>query len=117
LLDALVCMSNKDQHGANIMLSPEARQAVASELKRFAGDLNLSDDQKSKLRTALESARERIDEIRQANADVSSADVIAKLKSVRGSARERLTQFLTPEQLAKWDAEMARARSFLGTAS
>ena len=43
------------------MLSPEAKQAVATELKRFAGDLNLSDDQKSKLQTALENAREKID--------------------------------------------------------
>jgi periplasmic protein CpxP/Spy len=96
------------------MLSPEAKQAVATELKRFAGDLNLSDDQKSKLQTALENARERIEEIRQTNPDLTRADVIAKLNSVRGAARERLVQFLTPEQLGKWDAEMAKAKSFLG---
>jgi len=98
------------------MLSPEARQVVATELKRFGGELNLSDEQRSKLRTALESARERIDEIREANPDLTRTDVIAKLKSVRGAARERLVQFLTPEQLAKWDTEMAKARSFLGIA-
>ena len=96
------------------MLSPEAKQVVATELKRIAGDLNLSDDQKSKLQNALENAREKIDEIRQTNPDLTRADVIAKLKSVRGAARERLVQFLTPEQLGKWDAEMAKARSFLG---
>ena len=96
------------------MLSPEAKQAVATELKRFAGDLHLSDDQKSKLQTALENAREKIDEIRQSNPDLTRADVIAKLKAVRGTARERLVQFLTPEQLSKWDGEMARAKRFLG---
>jgi Spy/CpxP family protein refolding chaperone len=96
------------------MLSPDAKQAVAAELKRFAGDLNLSDDQKSKLQTALETAREKIDEIRQANPDLTRADVIAKLKSVRVTARERLVNFLTPEQLGKWDAEMAKAKTFLG---
>jgi DNA repair exonuclease SbcCD ATPase subunit len=95
------------------MLSPDAKQAVAAELKRIAGDLNLSDDQKSKLQTALENAREKIDEIRQANPDLTRADVIAKLKSVRTSARERLVNFLTPEQLGKWDAEMAKAKTFL----
>ena len=99
------------------MLSPEGKQAVATELKRFAGDLNLSDDQKSKLQTALENAREKIDEIRQSNPDLTRADVIAKLKAVRGTARERLVQFLTPEQLNKWDAEMARAKRFLGIES
>ena len=96
------------------MLSPDAKQAVAAELKRIAGELRLSDDQKSKLHTALEHAREKIDEIRQANPDLTRADVIAKLKSVRVTARERLVNFLTPEQLAKWDAEMAKAKTFLG---
>ena len=99
------------------MLSPDAKQAVAAELKRFAGDLSLSDDQKSKLQTALENAREKLDEIRQANPDMSRADVIAKLKSVRVTARERLVGFLTPEQLGKWDAEMAKAKTFLGIGS
>jgi predicted HTH transcriptional regulator len=99
------------------MLSPDAKQAVAAELKRFAGDLSLSDDQKSKLQTALENAREKLDEIRQANPDMSRADVIAKLKSVRATARERLVDFLTPEQLGKWDAEIAKAKTFLGISS
>ena len=99
------------------MLSPDAKQAVATELKKIAGDLNLSDDQKSKLQTALENAREKLDEIRQTNPDMTRADVIAKLVSVRGAARERLVNFLTPEQLGKWDAEMAKAKTFLGISS
>jgi hypothetical protein len=99
------------------MLSPDAKQAVAAELKRIAGDLHLSDDQKSKLSTALENAREKLDEIRQAHPDLTKADVIEKLKSVRVHARERLVGFLTPEQLAKWDSEIAKARTFLGISS
>jgi periplasmic protein CpxP/Spy len=99
------------------MLSPDAKQAVAAELKRFAGDLRLSDDQKSKLSTALENAREKLDEICQAHPDLTRADVIEKLKSVRVHARERLVGVLTPEQLSKWDAEMAKARTFLGIRS
>jgi Spy/CpxP family protein refolding chaperone len=96
------------------MLSPDAKQAVAAELKRIAGELRLSDDQKSRLHTARENAREKIDEIRQSNTYLTRAYVIAKLKSVRVTARERLVNFLTPEQLAKWDAEMAKAKTFLG---
>ena len=96
------------------MLTPEARQAVQTELKRFAGELSLSDDQKSKLQSALENARERIEEIRKANPDITKADVIAKLKSVRSTARDRLVQFLTPEQLVKWDNEVDKAKTFLG---
>ena len=38
------------------MLSSEAKQAVLTELKRIAGELNLSDDQKTRLQGALENA-------------------------------------------------------------
>jgi transcription initiation factor TFIIIB Brf1 subunit/transcription initiation factor TFIIB len=48
-------------------LSPEATEAVQTELKRFAADLNLSEDQKTRLKTALESAREKLDEVRKNN--------------------------------------------------
>ena len=61
------------------MLSSEAKQAVLTELKRIAGELNLSDDQKTRLQAALENAREKIDEIRKAHPDLTQADVIAKL--------------------------------------
>ena len=95
-------------------LSPEATEAVRTELKRFAADLNLSEDQKTKLKTALESARERLDEVRASNPDITRADVIAKLKEVRAPLRARVTAFLTPEQLTKGDAEVAKAKAFLG---
>jgi protein CpxP len=98
-------------------LSPEATQAVQQELKRFAADLNLSEDQKSRLKTAMENAREKLDEIRKNNPDITKADVIAKLKEVRAPLRERVAAFLTPEQLTKWDAEVAKAKAFLGYSS
>ena len=98
-------------------LSPEATEAVQSELKRFAADLNLSEDQKTQLKTALESAREKLDEVRKSNPDITKGDVIAKLKEVRAPLRERVTAFLTPEQLTKWDAEVAKAKAFLGYSS
>ena len=95
-------------------LSPEATEAVQSELKRFATDLNLSEDQKSRLKSALETAREKLDEIKKNNPDITRADVIAKLKGARDPLRARVEAFLTPEQLVKWDAEIAKAKAFLG---
>jgi len=95
-------------------LSPESMEAVQSELKHFATDLNLSEDQKTRLKSALESAREKLDEIRKNNPDITKADVIAKLKGARAPLRERVVEFLTPEQLTKWDAEVAKAKAFLG---
>ena len=98
-------------------LSPEATEAVQNELKRFAADLNLSEDQKTRLRSALENARAKLDEIRKNNPDITRADVIEKLKQARGPLRERVAAFLTPEQLTKWDAEVAKAKAFLGYTS
>ena len=43
-------------------LTAEQREQVATELKRFAGDLNLNDQQKEKLHSALAEGREKIGE-------------------------------------------------------
>ena len=95
-------------------MKPETAKIVETELRQFGADLNLSDAQKTQLRTALENAREKLDEIRQNNPDVTRADVIAKLQAERTSLRERVVKFFTPEQLVKWDAGIARAKTFLG---
>ena len=89
-------------------------EVVETELKRFAADLNLTDAQKGQLKTALENAHEKIDEIRAKNPNISKADVVAKLKEHRSEIRERVVKFLTPEQLTKWDAAVTKAKTFLG---
>jgi predicted HTH transcriptional regulator len=95
-------------------LSPEEREEVATELKRFASDLNLSDDQKEKLEGALTEAREKIAEYMQQNPNTTKADVISKVVANRDAIRQRVVNFLSPEQLRKWDAEKAKAKDFLG---
>jgi transcription initiation factor TFIIIB Brf1 subunit/transcription initiation factor TFIIB len=92
----------------------ETKTKVEEELKRFAADLQLSDTQKTQLKTALENAHEKLEEVRKNNPDVTKADVIAKFAGARDAIRARVTAFLTPEQLKKWDAEAAKARTFLG---
>jgi hypothetical protein len=100
-----------------MQLSSDARDAIKNEAQRFAKDLSLTDDQKARLKTALESAREKIEDFRQSHPDVTKIDLIAKLKDARAPLRTMLTGFLSPEQLTKWDAEVAKAKSFLGIAS
>ena len=96
-------------------MRPERAQIIETELKRFASDLNLSDDQKAQLKTGLENAQTRLEEIRAANPDLTRADVVAKIVEARDSLRARVVNFFTPEQLTKWDAEVAKAKTFLGT--
>lgn len=100
-----------------MQLTTEAREAIKNEVHRFAQDLSLSDDQKAKLKSALENARERVEDFREHHPDMSKIEIMAKLKEARAPLRERVTAFLTPEQLGKWDAEIAKAKSFLGIAS
>ena len=95
-------------------LTAEQREQVATELKRFAGDLNLTDEQKEKLHTALAEAREKVGEYLRNNPNTTKADIIAKVKANRDEIRQRVVNFLTPEQLNKWDSEVANAKEFLG---
>ena len=96
------------------VMRAELIETVQAELKRFATDLDLSDDQKTQLRTALENAHERIEEARERNPNVTRQEVAFKVREARGVIRERLVSFLTPEQLKKWDQEVTKARTFLG---
>ena len=95
-------------------LTTEEREQVVTEVKRFASDLNLTDDQKEKLRTALTEAREKIAEYMQQNPSATKADVISKVVANRDAIRQRVVNFLSPEQLKKWDDEKAKAKDFLG---
>src|SRR5262245_50427811 len=95
-------------------LTSEQRDQIASELKRFATDLNLSDDQKEKLRTSLSEAYEKIQDYKHQNPNATREDLMRRVADDRASIRQRVVNFLTPEQLTKWDAEVARAKEFLG---
>jgi len=95
-------------------LSPEELGQVAQELKQFATSLNLSDDQKQKLQTFLTDAREKIQAYKNDNPNATPQDLVKQIAANRTALRERLVNFLNPDQLTKWDAEVAKAKEFLG---
>jgi periplasmic protein CpxP/Spy len=81
-------------------MTPHVKSRIEDEVRRIATDLNLSDAQKAQMRAALEHAEGKLD-----------TDSPTR---VRDSIREQVTKILTPQQLTKWDAEMAKAKTFLG---
>jgi predicted HTH transcriptional regulator len=97
-----------------VNISPEEREQVAQELKQFATSLSLSDDQKQKLQTFLTDAREKIQAYKKENPNASPQDLLKQVAANRTALRERLVNFLNPDQLTKWDAEVAKAKEFLG---
>jgi protein CpxP len=97
-----------------MFLSPEQREVVASELKQIGAKLNLSDDQKDKLQAYLTEASEKVQEYKKQNPNASTLDLVKKVADNRANLRQRVENFLTPDQLSIWDAEMAKAKEFLG---
>ena len=95
-------------------MTPEERVQVATELKRFAGDLNLTDQQKEKLHAALAEEREKVGEYLKTHPNTNQAEIIAHVKEHRTEIHQRVAAFLSPEQLSKWDSEVAKAKEFLG---
>ena len=95
-------------------ITPEQREQVATELRRFAGDLNLTDQQKEKLHAALAEKREKVGEYLKAHPETTKADIVKYVKEHRTEIHERIAAFLNPEQLSKWDSEVAKAKEFLG---
>jgi periplasmic protein CpxP/Spy len=95
-------------------LTPELRDSITSELKRIGADLNLSDDQKQKVQAFMTEASEKLQEYKQQNPNASKEDLIRRVSENRTAIRQRLVSFLTPDQLTKWDSEVAKAKEFLG---
>jgi periplasmic protein CpxP/Spy len=95
-------------------MTTEYREQVATELKRFAADLQLTEEQKEKIHTALAEGREKIGEYMKAHPSTTKAEIVAKVKEHRGAIHQRVAAFLNPEQLSKWDNEVAKAKEFLG---
>jgi len=97
-----------------MQLTSEQRNQVVDEVKRFAADLHLSNDQKEKLQTAFQSAREKLSDYMKDHPNVSRADIAKELSAHRDQIRQRAVNFFSPDQLKKWDSEIAKAKNFLG---
>jgi periplasmic protein CpxP/Spy len=94
-------------------MTPDELSNIAVELKRLGSELNLSDKQKEDLKTFLTDKYEKLQEYRKQNPNVSTEDIAQYVAKNRSAGREKLEKFLTPEQLTKWDAEIAKAKDFL----
>ncbi len=94
-------------------MTPDEVNNIAVELKRLGSELNLSDKQREDLKTFLTEKYEKLQEYRKQNPNVTKEDIAQYVAKNRSAGREKLEKFLTPEQLTKWDAEIAKAKDFL----
>jgi hypothetical protein len=59
-------------------------------------------------------ASEKVQEFRQQNPNATKEEIVKRVMDNRAAIRQRVVTFLTPEQLAKWDTEVEKAKEFLG---
>ena len=79
-------------------LTAEQGEAIKSELKRIAGDLNLSDEQKTKLHERLSSAADKLHEYKKSHPDVTRGGALpypgtVKEMGCRSGQSERVSGF------------------------
>jgi periplasmic protein CpxP/Spy len=80
---------------------------VQDALRQISTELNLTDDQKGKIKPILENELSQLVALR--NDTAMSTDVKqTKAKAIHDSANTQISAILTPEQQQKWDAMKPR---------
>ena len=97
-----------------MQLTSEQRDQVAAEVKNFAANLHLSNEQKEKLQNAFQDARGRLGDYMKEHPNVTKADMAKEIAARRDQIRQHVVSFFNPDQLKMWDAEVAKAKDFLG---
>ena len=90
---------NKSQQDA--AQSSMQRESVESKLQQISQQLNLSEEQKTKLKPILQ---DEVDQLKalKSNTSASSDDKLQKAKEIRAAHKEQIDAILTPEQKQKW---------------
>jgi Spy/CpxP family protein refolding chaperone len=76
------------------------RERLEERLQQLSQELNLTDEQKQKIRPALRDEFQQMRALRQ-DTSLSQQDRIAKAQQIRKASRQQINQFLTPDQQAK----------------
>ena len=79
------------------------RGAGPMSFENIAKQLELTDDQKPKVKPIIEDMLKQMADYRQNNPDATPTDRRAKMKEVRDAATAKLKDILTADQLAKWE--------------
>lgn len=94
--------ADNDAKPADDKPAPGARAAVRQRLQEISKSLDLSAEQKQKLRPIFREQAGKLRELRD-DKDLSRQDRLAKLKELRQGLDAKVKPILTPEQLEKWN--------------
>lgn len=80
---------------------PAHGSAIEMRLERLSQQLDLTNEEKTKIRPVLRRETERIMQVR-GNTSLSQGEAQRRIKLIRGDAHQRISEFLTPEQKKQW---------------
>lgn len=80
--------------------------SVENHLQMISKELNLTDDQKTKLRPILQDEQQQMQAVHN-DTSLTRDQKMAKMKDIRESHQPQINQILTPDQQKKW-AEMKK---------
>lgn len=81
----------------------ETKAKVQAGLQHLATELNLTDDQKAKIKPVLQNEFAQLKAV-DADSSLSADQKQAKVTEIRGSAKSQIQSILTPEQQQKFAA-------------
>lgn len=79
-------------------------------LEMIAQRLNLTEDQKPKVKEILDGRQEQMRDLFQNNQDMSREDRMAKMKSIREDTDAKMKAVLTADQFGQWQKMESRMR-------
>ncbi|MGH7993189.1 MAG: hypothetical protein ACREDQ_06715 [Limisphaerales bacterium] len=88
---------------------PPGMRARGPNFDMIAQQLNLTDDQKPKVKEILDGQRQQMRDLRQ-DQDMSREDRMAKMKSIREDTDAKLKAVLTADQFGQWQKMESRMR-------
>ena len=80
---------------------PTRGSAIEVRLERLSQKLDLTNEEKTKIRPVLRGETERIMQVRS-NTSLSPGETQRRIKLIRGDTHQRIGEFLTPEQKKQW---------------
>jgi len=80
---------------------PRGQTAIEARLQRMTQQLNLTDQQREKIRPILRNEAERLKAVRS-NSALTQGEARRRMRRIRMSTRQQISQILTPEQREKW---------------
>lgn len=89
--------------------SQEHHPTVESRLDEISKQLNLTDDQKAKLKPILQDEAQQLRTV-QNDTSLSHEQKIAKAKDIREAHKSRINDVLMPDQQAKWEDLKKKAK-------